>query len=278
MPVQTNGADSTKGLKGLHLYHTDVSNCCDRVRITLAEKELPWNSRFFVLPRGDHLSEEFFSINPRGVVPVLVDDGVIVTESSDIISYIDERFPKPALRPKGEQQQRRMRQWMSDADAIHPAIAALSFEFLFKAAPYSAEFFQRRARLRQEPDPAIDQIFNYETGEVSAQAVRQAIISANVAFAELDSALQRSPYLLGTEFSLADLSWAVQIHRLKSLRLRDIDSHTYLTDWYRRLEQRPCIKSGMLDWETPEVYALFNDYLDQREAAGTDVCARIWRD
>lgn len=32
-----------------------------------------------------------------------------------------------------------------------------------------------------------------------------------------------------------------------------------------------------LDWETPEPYALFNHYLDQREAEETDVNSAIWR-
>lgn len=278
MPVRTNSVESVKALKGLHLFHTDISNCCDRVRIALAEKELQWTSHFLVLPRGDHLTKDFFAINPCGVVPVLVDDGVVVTESSDIIEYIDNRFPAPALRPDHKQPLKKMYQWMAAADNIHPAIAALSFEFMFKAAPYSAEFFQRRAKLQQETDPAIDNIFDHETGDVSVSAVRQAIVESNAIFAELDSALQQKPYLLGDEFTLADLSWAVQIHRLKSLRMKDMDNYPQLTAWYSRLEQRPSVKSGMLDWETAEAYALFNNYLNQREEAGTDVCARMWRD
>jgi len=38
--------------------------------------------------------------NPKALVPVLVHDGVVITESSDIIDYLDQHFPtNPPLRP-----------------------------------------------------------------------------------------------------------------------------------------------------------------------------------
>ena len=37
----------------------------------------------------------FMGINPRGLVPVLVDDGKIVIESNDILEYLEAKFPAP---------------------------------------------------------------------------------------------------------------------------------------------------------------------------------------
>jgi glutathione S-transferase len=51
------------------------------------------------LSNNQHLTPEFIAINPKGLVPVLVHDGIVVTESSDIVDYVDQHFPDPPLRP-----------------------------------------------------------------------------------------------------------------------------------------------------------------------------------
>lgn len=52
----------------------------------------------------DALTREFHAklleLNPRAEVPVLVDDDVIVVNSSDILQYLEWRYPTPALYPQ----------------------------------------------------------------------------------------------------------------------------------------------------------------------------------
>ena len=64
----------------LELYHNNISVCAQKVRVVLAEKNLPWTSHQLSLVRGEHLTPEFKKINPRGVVPVLVHDGHAIVE------------------------------------------------------------------------------------------------------------------------------------------------------------------------------------------------------
>jgi glutathione S-transferase len=51
----------------------------------------------------DALSRDFRSeltkVNPRAEVPVLLDDDLVVVNSSDILQYLDWRYPTPALYP-----------------------------------------------------------------------------------------------------------------------------------------------------------------------------------
>ena len=81
--VPTN--KSVLEFKGLHLYHADRSNCAARVRLLLEEKDLPWVSHHIDLGKKENISEEYFGINPKGVVPALVHDGTVITESNDIL-------------------------------------------------------------------------------------------------------------------------------------------------------------------------------------------------
>ena len=105
--------------KGLHLFHAGVSNCSMRVRLTLEEKKLPWTSHHVDLFKKENLTAEYFGINPKGLVPVLVDDGVVITESDDIIDHLDQKFPIPSLRPTTDSGLEEMYRWMKLAVNNH---------------------------------------------------------------------------------------------------------------------------------------------------------------
>jgi glutathione S-transferase len=44
---------------------------------------------------GEHLKEPFISLNPNGLVPVLTDDDLVLTESSTILKYLADKFRLP---------------------------------------------------------------------------------------------------------------------------------------------------------------------------------------
>jgi Glutathione S-transferase, N-terminal domain len=47
------------------LYHNNISVCAQKVRIVLAEKDVPWTNHHLSLARGEHLTPEFKALNPR---------------------------------------------------------------------------------------------------------------------------------------------------------------------------------------------------------------------
>jgi len=112
MGVVTPTNKEVLDLKGLHLFHAGVSNCSMRVRLTLEEKKLPWVSHHIDLFKKENLTPDYFSINPKGLVPVLVEDGVVITESDDIIDHLDRKFPVPTLRPSSDTGLEEMYTWM----------------------------------------------------------------------------------------------------------------------------------------------------------------------
>ena len=64
------------------LYQFGNSVCCQKVRITLLEKRLAWDTIEVNLFRNEQYSPEYLKLNPAGVVPTLVHDGKAVTEST----------------------------------------------------------------------------------------------------------------------------------------------------------------------------------------------------
>lgn len=68
----------------ISLYHNDMSVCAQKVRMTLAEKQLPWESHHLDLRAGDQQKPEYLKLNPNSVVPTLVDNGTVIIESTVI--------------------------------------------------------------------------------------------------------------------------------------------------------------------------------------------------
>ena len=83
------------------LYDYWRSSASYRVRIALNLKGLSYKQKSVHLVRdgGEQKQPEYTAINPQGLVPTLVDDGIVLTQSMAIMEYLDERYPEPPLLP-----------------------------------------------------------------------------------------------------------------------------------------------------------------------------------
>ncbi len=84
----------------MRLYDYWRSSAAYRVRIALNFKGLAYEQVAINLRAGAQRTAEFLEINPQGLVPVLEDEGVRLTQSLPILNYLEERYPAPALLPK----------------------------------------------------------------------------------------------------------------------------------------------------------------------------------
>ena len=106
----------------LSLYHHGSSACAAKVRFALAEKQLQWEGHYVDILKGEQFHPGYLAINPRGVVPALVHDGNIITESSVICEYLEEVFPEHPLLPASPLARARVRYWTKAVDEeLHPA-------------------------------------------------------------------------------------------------------------------------------------------------------------
>jgi RNA polymerase-associated protein len=80
----------------LTLYDAPRCPYCARVRIVLAEKDVPYET--FVIDLDDRPGW-LYGKNPAGKVPVLEEDDWCLPESAVINEYLEERFPDPPLLP-----------------------------------------------------------------------------------------------------------------------------------------------------------------------------------
>jgi maleylpyruvate isomerase len=85
----------------MKLYNYPRSSAAYRVRIALNVKGLDYENIPVELraPESAQRSREFLTLNPEGLVPVLIDGERVLTQSLAIIEYLDETRPQPPLLP-----------------------------------------------------------------------------------------------------------------------------------------------------------------------------------
>jgi len=107
----------------LTLYSYWRSSAAYRVRIALNLKGISFQTIpvHLVKNGGEQLGEQYRSINPQGLVPVLVHDGHVLTQSMAICEYLDECFRQYPLLPVDPVERARVRSLaLQVACEIHP--------------------------------------------------------------------------------------------------------------------------------------------------------------
>lgn len=86
------------------------------------------------LANGEQKTPEYLALNPRGQVPVLVADGVVLTQVVAIVNYINDMYPAAHFLPKdpmAKAQALSTLAWMNNS--AHP-----TFTHVFRSAYFAA--------------------------------------------------------------------------------------------------------------------------------------------
>jgi glutathione S-transferase len=155
----------------------------------LEEANAPYEIKLVDFQKNEHKSVEYLSINPMGKIPAIVHRGTVITESAAICAYLADAFPAAKLAPSlGDAKRGTYLRWLFfGAGCLEPAI----IDHMFSRPPPSR--------------PAAMGYGNY------ADTVDT-----------LEKALTPGPYLLGEEFSAADvyigsaIGWALAMKAVEA--------------------------------------------------------------
>ena len=158
------------------LFHAPNSRSTGTL-ILLEELGAPYKLRVLNLLAGEQRQAPFLAINPMGKVPALLHNETVVTEQIAIYIYLADLFPEAGLAPAPHDKRRgAYLRWMA-----------------FYAACFEPAVVDKA--MKREPAPAMMSPYgNFETviGTVTAQ-------------------LEAGPYMLGADFSAADVLWGTAL-------------------------------------------------------------------
>ena len=244
-------------LNGLHLYHANRSNCSARVRLLLEEKGLDWTSHHIDLGGKENISEEYFGINPKGVVPALVHDGTVITESNDILLYLEETFPEPGFRAVSPDRQSEIDYWLKMSGDLHiPGIKTFQYYRLNAALlEKTDEELALYRRLQSDPDLLAFHDKHSEGRSFSEADADAAVALLDGYFEKQERAIADGGWLVGASYTLADISWSPTITTLLAGGF-DFGRYPNIQEWYARISRRPQFEKAVFEWRNQATYAV----------------------
>ena len=162
---------------------------------------------------GAH-TPEFLAINPNGRLPVIVDDDFVLFESLAITLYLAKKHSPGRLYPGALEGEARAWQW--SLWAVTEVDRGVNIWSLHDV------------RLPPEERDAAKR----------AEALKVLVAPFKV----LDAAVSAQPYLLGDEFTVADLNVAAVISRAIEM---DLSAVPNLNSWLTRCLERPAARKAL---------------------------------
>ena len=245
----------------LELYHHGSSVCAAKVRLVLAEKGLPWTGHYLDILAGDQFDPAYMKLNPKAVVPTLVHDGRVLTESTVICEYLDEVFPDPPLKPADAFARHRMRLWTKAVDEeMHPACAEVTFACTHRhtVARLGEEGVARF--LASTPPQSVTPTWHARKKEIvtlgfAAPGIERPFRLYDRYLQKMEDVLADSPWLAGGTFSLADIGMAPYVNRLDMMGMSEMWTarRPRLTEWFERVKARASFQPAFMEWFPPQL-------------------------
>ncbi|MFM5402785.1 glutathione S-transferase family protein [Aeromonas veronii] len=187
------------------------------VQIALLETGAPFTARQLNLAAGEQRSPKYLAINPKGRVPALVTEQGTLTETPALLLYVAQRFPDAKLAPLD-----------------NPFLLARMQEvnsFLASTVHVSHAHGRRGSRWADDEQ---------------AIAAMQQKVASNMrdGFAQIEQHYLAAPWVLGEQFSVADIYLFVVAGWLKSDGV-EISEFPKVADHYRRMLTRPSVNKAL---------------------------------
>ncbi len=212
--------------------------------MALLEKRITdYVSHHIDLFAGEQFSPEYVRLNPRAETPTLVHDGVTIRESSIICEYVDDIYEDPPLKPAAPADVAHMREWIRKSDdRLYEAVACLSFVSVFRQTFADMGEQAQESHFRRQTDLArvMRQRSCIEYGFESEYVVRSVANVLQLA-EDLEAHLSSyGPWLLGEQFTLAEVAWSPFLERLEALEMLDVflDRRPATSAWWTACRNR----------------------------------------
>lgn len=197
----------------IKLYDFKSSPNCQRVKVVLAEKNLPYEIVPIDLRKQEQKTPEYLKMNPYGKVPVLTDDGTVLYESLIINEYLEEKYPNPPLLPK---------------DPARKANARILIDY--GMAHFDSAYQKLRMETMKEAKDQSQPIIDGAKSELRKLLQR------------FEDQLGEQSYMMG-DFSLVDADLIPRFTRLEGFGVLPDPALPRLGKYMERMKARPSIKA-----------------------------------
>jgi len=236
----------------LDLYHWEPNTFSLKVLMALHEKNIPFTSHYVDFLKFEQYALPFagqieMTYNPELDGPVLVSNGVVMTESFFISLFLDETGAETPLRPTGAYGRWEVLAWARFLnEVVAPAVSTLG------AKKYLAPALAGRNRGEIENAIAMMPTEEQRAGwrmaldeSYSSELLDDCQRKARMGVEKIEKALAKSDWLVGTAYSLADIDAFSLIDPLRDLAPDLLTDASRTRSWLRKIALRPAAKAAL---------------------------------
>jgi len=195
----------------MKLYYTPGA-CSLASHIALQESGFPFEiDKLNASTKTTSAGEDYLQINPKGYVPAIrLNNGIVLTECAVILQYIADQKPDSGLAPKaGTMERYRLQEWLNFIGTeIHKSYGPL---------------------------------FNKTTTDEVKNSAR-ILLSKRLAYVE--SQLANKPYLMGSNFTVADAYMFVTLSWSDHAGF-DLSQFPRIEEYVAKIRIRPAVHAAM---------------------------------
>lgn len=115
-------------------YYGSGSPFSWKVWLALEHKQLTYELKLLSLQQGEQKTPGYLAVNPRGKVPVLIDEGFVISDSAVIVEYLEECYPLHPILPRDPKKRSVVRRVVAEANQyLYPVVRRLLEQTLFRS-------------------------------------------------------------------------------------------------------------------------------------------------
>jgi glutathione S-transferase len=193
----------------MKIFGHPMSTCTRKVLTTLAETNTPYELVVVDFAKGEHKQEPHLSRQPFGQVPALQDGDFALYESRAMCRYVNDKV-NGALLPSDPRDRASVEQWISvETSNFSGPVMKFVFHHIFK---------------REQPAAIL---------EIAGE-------QADKALTVMDKQLATTPFIAGSAFTLADISFMPYIEYGLNTPAKEVFAkHPHVMAWWNKISERP---------------------------------------
>ena len=270
----------TEVMQNLELYGYGESVASNMARVALAEKKISYKYNLIYLEsKGDHLAKEYKKLNPKNLVPTLVDNGVPIPDSIKIMRHIDSSHPQQGevLFPSTVDIETfenlldfvALDESKELGDTLGTTAGGISAQILVKLLckrPIISviwDYLTKHSIKKRVPIFILLRILGKPPKSLSQ---KMAVMLAKHLLTIEKVLNHQREFMMGDDYTAIDCCMTSILHRVQEMRFGSVlksDKLPNLKNYWKTLSSRSSYKDGILDYATgewaPEITALYGD-------------------
>ena len=252
----------------IELYGYGESVASNMARVALSEKNISYDYNLLYLEsKGDHLSKKYKKLNPKNLVPTMIDNGNVIPDSIQIMRHINSTYADGTdLFPTNINQDIfnnlldfvKLDEKKELGETLGTTAGGISatilVRLLCKRSLLSViwDYSTKHSIKKRIPIFILLRILGKPPEKLSKKMALA--LSKHLVYIE-DILKHEKPFMMGDQYTAIDSCMTSILHRINEMRFTNLltsENLPNIAKYWKIIQARPSYKEGILDYVTGE--------------------------